>query len=146
MNVRTTAILGPLLQRDKAWKPAGELNRTWLMKTYHDTLEAQFYDEVLFPRMFRANRLIRAMGIFPDEVFGELSFGCMNAVTGLWIIDNELADLVAERFSHTGQYRFSYFERLWASEEWCPEQPTDKEILALSRKIVPDQGQMRSMF
>ncbi len=156
MNKLTKEIITQILMHDQnSWdKKTRELRINYVLKCYHDMREARFYDEVLFPRMLRAYRMMIAWGIFPENEFAEISLGVQKEITGLWADNPEIADLVAERlcsdytYTKTGVLRDTYISNIWHSEEWAQEEPTIEEINALGIKpsIVPSKRGQPALF
>ena len=142
MNKITAEIISELLEEEFAWdKKTRELNYHAVVDTYHEIREHRFYDEIYWPRILRAMRLIKAMGIFPEDIWSEETFGWYEEYTGWWPI---YAPDINERFCEeitykNGKWRQTYFNKFWTSEDWAWEQPEEEEILALGIKpnLVP---------
>jgi hypothetical protein len=138
VNEITRSILEPILQTEEAWdKKTRKLRYSHVMEVLGQVHEVRWLDEVYFPRMFRAMRLLHALSTcIPPEAFEEMDFYGM---TGPWLADPELEDIVQERLSGHGYYRMTYFERSWWSDEWGLDQPTEQEILELGIRpnLVP---------
>lgn len=146
MNKRAQEIVSELLSLDEAWdKKTRKLRFDWVVDTYADVLTSRFYDEVLFPKMIRAFRLMIALGFACEDQFESVSLGYHAEIPGIWAKNPDLVDLVSNRFSGeyvalcNGRFRDSYIGRWWNSPEWAYQELSEEDILSLGIRptIVP---------
>ena len=144
MNKLAKEIISEVLTLEDAWdKKTRELRHSWVLEAYHHIREVRFYDEIFFPRMLRAMRLIKAMGIVPEWAWDEVDIGYDEELHGWWVIDPDWGDFIQNRFQYPNNWkRAGYFEAWWDSEDWAWEKPTKEEILALGIRpsLVPGKA------
>jgi len=152
VNGITRSILEAVLGTEEAWdRKTRKLRYKHVIEVLGQVHEVRWLDEVYFPRMYRAMRLLKAISeCIPPEAFEEQE---LNGITGPWLVDPELEDIVQDRFSGQGYYRMTYFERSWCSDEWGLDQPAEQEILDLGirpnlvpAKEVGDGAVQESLF
>lgn len=151
MNRTTKRVMTGLLQKEEYWdNKTRELYYAKLLEDYRHAREALFYDEIFFPRMMRAMRLIRSMGIVPDWAWDdEATVGYFVEITGPWVIDPAWTDCIQSQFcgeiffTRTGKTRATYFSRWWQDEDWAYEEPTLDDLMALG--ILPTMVPSKTM-
>ena len=153
MNQMTREILAELLLIEKAWdKKTRQLNYHWVIDNYRGTRAYKFDSEVLYPRLLRAHRMLAVWHDIPLTEDG-------------WIDDYDLSDALSDQLCgdsmynvvgypivpglrHNQYFRDSYFSKIWESEEWVMENPTEQEILAIGIQptLVPAKVGQPSLF
>ena len=142
MNQLTKEIITELLQDENAWdKKTRELRYDVVLENYREIRAARFDEEVMLPRLKRAERMLSVW------------FGLELNDEG-WLEDWEVCDALSNQLCGNSMYnvvgypikpglrerdfwRESYFSKIWESPEWEIETPSQAEILALG--IVPNQ-------
>ena len=138
MNAINKEILTEMLKAPEFWEPIKENrlvtgHRLKLRRVFDElrtAKEIMFYDRVLFPRTQRMMRLVKAMGIVPEHVGWQEREVGINQIFMIWY-PSEIAwqEYLSDYFS-------SYFQDIWENDEWCCEEPSESELLALG--IRPD--------
>lgn len=140
MNQATEQIIRELLKSEKAWDQKTRLLRfDWVLSQYFNVRERRWLDELYFPRMGRAYRMIETWGIFPGCEFYDFEYE--PGKFARWMDWAEQAEMVQERLD-------GYFERLWWSANWAYEEITKEQILALgvAPSLVPSKPGQPSLF
>ena len=137
MNDLNKSILNEILKAIECWQPIKDgkfvtgykLKLPYVYRELRIAKEALFYAEIYFPRTQRIMRLIKSMGIIPGHIgWKEMEIG-MNVEIKIWFpCTSEWQDFLSDRFE-------PYFQNIWLNE-WCYEEPTEDEILALG--VRPD--------
>lgn len=160
MNKITREVYTRLLEEyplEVIFDKRGKLKAKRLHDDYLALREARFYDEVFFPKMERAYRLIKQFNIFPGAEWQQTELGYYSSIPAIIPADTEIQDAIAYHFApEYCDWKVPYFEAIWNNDDWCYEEPEDKEILQLletigkKEKLVKDKvteyGVMRSMF
>lgn len=148
MNKFAKETITSILQTEAAWdKDTRELRYKYVIHTYWNAREAFLFDEIFFPRMARAMRLMYKMKIFPESAWERnVSVGMNDEIPAeYWLTDPGISDDVMQRFSgplyskQDGTFRHTYFGAICDSDDYYLEEPTEEEILALGIRpsLVP---------
>lgn len=153
MNRKSTEIITEILSSEAAWdKKTRKLKYDNVIEWYREERAARFDDEVLYPRLLRAHRML---SVWCNATLGEDG----------WLEDGELSDALSDQLSGDSfynvvgypivpglrsrqYYRESYFVHIWDGTEWAMEEPTEEEILALGivPSLVPSKAGQPALF